>query len=380
MGTINNMKRIFNRFGLCVITILLIFFIFACGSSNDLAISVIEENPDSYKDSIILTQEDSEVYEDNDFLAQEDLAIVENDNFSLPDFLDITIAYDEHDFSDNRFADFDGLDESNPNKLMAHNIYSDPLLPSYAKGYNGFIIDFKADDVAEGTYWALCNWSMDTSCLNEKYNNVKGGGAYCGLQARGDGKKAIMSFWEIECDDEIITPTLVYPVKEGNTYFSNEGSGANYITDYDWKDGKWYRLFIECYEDPETNHTFVDMWVLELETNKYTRICCYNTKLTNSYFVGAMSQFMENYDYNTATKVRSFQYANIRVRDADNNAWINIDKSKLSIDTWWGNKKGDYEFGSTKTNLWGITCGYGEDVAPINSDISSLESIQTIEN
>lgn len=217
---------------------------------------------------------------------------------------------------------------------------------------------------------------MDTSCLEEKYDNIKAGGAYCGLQNRQDGTKAIMSFWNIECDHEVITPTLVYPVKDGNTLFSNEGSGANYITDYDWKEGMWYRLFIECYDDPESNHTFVDMWVLEIASGKYTKICSYDTKLTNSYFVGGMSQFMENYDYNTASKVRSFQYANLQVRDINHNEWTKITESKLSIDTWWGNKKGDYEFGSTSTNLWGITCGYGEDVAPLNSDISSVESIE----
>lgn len=381
------------KISLAMATLIASVFASGCGLNGDWVAAVNEETEfyessmDSLKEELNEVKseakseaiaEDKNSEKNNNDLNSNSEVSEENevdDDSSIPDFMRGAIAYDEHDFSNHRFLAFDGKEESNPDRLMAHNIYSDPQLPANSRGFNGFIIDFKADNAAEGTYWALCNWAMDTTCLNGKYNNINNGGAYCGLQSRRDGKKAIMSFWNIECDNDVITPTLVYPVRDGNTYFSNEGSGANFITDFEWKEGKWYRMFIECYDDPESNHTFVDMWVLEIETGIYTRICCYDTKLEHSYFTGGMSQFMENYDYNSATKVRSFQYANLQVRDVDSNEWTTITDSRLRIDTWWGNKKGDFEFGSTSTNLWGITCGYGDDVAPLNSDFSSIEKI-----
>lgn len=280
--------------------------------------------------------------------------------------------YDDVDFNDVFDIKNVETNEENPKQLMAHNIYSDPDLSEMSGKYSEFQIDFKADYAPEGTYWALCNWNMDLSSYSNAYDT---GGAYCGLQQTSTGPKAIMSFWNMEIDGEIVTPTLVYPINNGNGYFDNEGSGANYIVDYDWQAGKWYTLNIRSYKDKTTGNIFVEMKVKAVNDSEWDLICIYDTKLTNSYFTGDMSQFMENYDYKYASKLRSFQYANLYIKELDSEEFKPITRSKLSIDTWWENKKGTYEFGSTSTNLWGITFGFGEDSAPLNSDISSYEIV-----
>ena len=56
--------------------------------------------------------------------------------------------------------------EANPENRMAHNIYSDPDLSGTSGRFSAFSIDFEAEDTAEGTYWALCNWIFPVSKRN----------------------------------------------------------------------------------------------------------------------------------------------------------------------------------------------------------------------
>ncbi|MBR5642408.1 MAG: DUF3472 domain-containing protein [Firmicutes bacterium] len=272
--------------------------------------------------------------------------------------------------------------ESNPNGLMAHNIYSDPVLSNQSGRYTGFLIDFKADQAPKGTYWALCNWTMDTSSLAANGTITDGGGAYAGLQQNPSGPQSIMSFWEITYKDSAgtshkVNAKRVYPATDHTNTFTGEGEGTNYIADYHWEPGKWYRMYLTCYNDAASGHTFVEQWFQDLSDNRWTKACTFDTGLENSCFIGAMSQFMENYDYETANMVRTFEYRNIYVRNAKTGTWESVTKSKLSIDTWWGNKKGTYAFGANSTSLYGITCGYGKDTAALNADISGTYTIQT---
>ena len=84
---------------------------------------------------------------------------------------------------------------------MAHNIYADPILSRTSHQFSGFLIDFRAEEAGLATYWALCNWSMNTDCLSPG-QVTDNGGAYAGLQMRPDGTKSIMSFWDIYWTDE----------------------------------------------------------------------------------------------------------------------------------------------------------------------------------
>lgn len=255
--------------------------------------------------------------------------------------------------------------EENPQNRMAHNIYSDPDLSETSGKFSAFSIDFLAEDSEKGSYWALCNWAMDLTSLREKYEVTNGGGAYAGLQNTIDGQRAIMSFWEIHYNDEngndtILNAHRVYPNAKDN-YFGGEGEGTNYIGPYDWVVGKWYRMLLRCVTGDNGN-TFVEQWVMDIEKEKWTKISSFDTGLTDSCFIGGMSQFLENYDPSTSTAFRSFRIKNIYVKQKDAQEWTQILKSRLSTDIWWDNKKGNFAYGSDGNVFWGITCGYGTDV------------------
>ena len=267
---------------------------------------------------------------------------------------------------------------SNPSGKMAHNIYVDPDLSGTGGRFNGFLIDFRADDAGMGTYWALCNWEMDLSCLSGR--SASGGGAYAGLQMRDDGSKSILSFWDIEWTDsngrrQTTSAERVYPGSQGTNRFGGEGEGANYIADYPWQSGAWYRMYLNCYEDAATGHTFVEQWLRALPNGQWERISCFDTRLSGSCFTGSMSQFMENYDENRAEELRSFEYRNIYVRSVGSSQWTSVTSARVSVDTWYNNKKGTFAFGADGTGFWGITRGYGADTAKPNADISKSYSV-----
>ena len=256
--------------------------------------------------------------------------------------------------------------EANPEQRMAHNIYADPDLSTTSRAFDGFMIDFKADKAGTATYWALCNWQMNKADLISKYNVIDAyAGAYAGLQMRPDGPKAIMSFWEIKYIDEWgmekkVEAERIYPSGGDTNKFGGEGEGSNYICDYDWEEGKWYRMYLNCYRD-EDGRTFVEQWVADLSTEEWTLISRFDTGLYHSYFEGGMSQFMENYDGDYANETRTFEYRNICVREYGQEDWTYIFTADLSVDTWWDNKKGNAFFGATKDRFYGIANGYGPD-------------------
>ena len=254
--------------------------------------------------------------------------------------------------------------ESNPEDRMAHNIYSDPILSSTSGHYSAFSIDFLAEDTATATYWALCNWTMDTSTLGAQYKITDEGGAYSGLQITEDGPMAILSFWDIHYQkngkDILLQAKRLYPSGD-ESYFGGEGEGTHYIGSYPWKKNHWYRMQVRC-SDAENGNTLVEQWLQDLGTGTWTLMSRFDTGLKHSCLTGAMSQFMENYSGDYSNEFRSFRYRNIQVKEKGTQVWKPITQVKLSVDTWWDNKKGYYAFGSDNQSVWGITCGYGEDV------------------
>lgn len=262
---------------------------------------------------------------------------------------------------------------------MAHNIYVDPDLSATSGQFSGFLIDFRAEEAGTGSYWALCNWSMNTDCLAPG-RVTDNGGAYAGLQMRPDGPKSILSFWEIRWTDEdgserVTTAQRIFPAGFGTNRFGGEGEGTNYIAAYPWQPGKWYRMYLGCYEDEASGHTFVDQWLRALPDGEWEQISCFDTGLSGSCFEGSMSQFMENYWADGAAERRSFEYCNLYVREAASGAWAPITSARLSVDTWWDNKKGTFAFGAEEHTLWGVTQGYGPDAARLNEDISAWYAI-----
>ncbi|MBE5804121.1 MAG: DUF3472 domain-containing protein [Clostridiales bacterium] len=275
--------------------------------------------------------------------------------------------------------------EANPEQRMAYNIYSDPDLSATSGKFDGFLIDFKADKTGTATYWALCNWQMNLDDLMSKYDVTDASaGAYAGLQMRPDGPKAIMSFWEINYRDaagneQKIEAERVYPSGENTNRFGGEGEGTNYICDYSWKAGQWYRMYLNCYQT-ENGRTFAEQWVADLSTGEWTLISRFDTGLYHSCFEGGMSQFMENYDHEYANETRTFEYRNIHVREYGQTDWTPIGTSWLSVDTYWDNKKGNAVFGATADRFYGIANGYGPGAYELNTVVGDTYTVQTAED
>ena len=55
--------------------------------------------------------------------------------------------------------------------------------------------------------------------------------------------------------------------------------------------------------------------------------------------------------------------------------WTSVTSARVSVDTWYNNKKGTFAFGADGTGFWGITRGYGADTAKPNADISKSYSV-----
>lgn len=271
-------------------------------------------------------------------------------------------------------------EEENPENRMAHNIYVDPDLSATTGQFSGFLIDFKADKAGCSTYWALCNWEMNKDDLKSKYHVIDtNAGAYAGLQLRLDGPKAIMSFWEIKYIDAAgnekkIEAKRVYPADGHTNLFSGEGEGTNYICDYPWEAEKWYRMYLNCYQNDE-GKTFVEQWVADLSTENWTLISRFDTGLYHSFFEGGMSQFMENYDGQFANETRTFEYRNIRVREYGESDWKALLTATLSVDTVWDNKKGNAAFGTTDDRFYGIANGYGPDAFEMHANVSGTYTV-----
>lgn len=307
-------------------------------------------------------EEGEEVQENVAVTSEEDMSIVSGE-----------VLDDTEDFNSVAWDDIlnvptaEAKSEANPENRMAHNVYTNPDLSTTLGKFDGFMIDFKADKAGTATYWALCNWEMNKDDLVSKYQVIDiDAGAYAGVQMREDGTKAIMSFWEIKYIDasgneKKIEAKRVYPTEGDTDRFGGEGEGMNYIGNYKWKEGVWYRMYLNCYQN-EVGKTFVEQWLADLSTGEWTLISCFDTGLENSYFEGSMSQFMENYDSYYANETRTFEYRNICVREYGQKDWTTICTADLSVDTCWDNKKGKAFYGATKDRFYGIANGYGSDI------------------
>ena len=263
--------------------------------------------------------------------------------------------------------EFSGLtgSEANPEERMAHNIYANPNLAGTTQKFCIFSIDFMTENAPTDTYWALCNWEMDVTSFANVFNVTDPGMCYAGLQMTDDGPKAIIAFWEIHYEDEsgndaILNAKLVYPEEDAGR-FDGEGEGTHYLAPYDWQANHWYRMLIMSY-DGQNGNTWVDQWLLDMESGVWTLFCTYDTCLQNSYFKGEMSQFMENFWSDSCNEFRSCRFTNYWVMEEDTREWKPLTGITMSTDTWWDNKKGYYAFGSDGTSVWGVTCGYGPDV------------------
>jgi hypothetical protein len=269
--------------------------------------------------------------------------------------------------------------------FMAYNIYSDPDLSKTSNTFTTFSIDFRGVQTPKLTYWALCNFGLYFSDeVKAEYPNIRGGGAYAGLQDVDDGdqgRKAIMAFWEMFYKPKGATEEInlraqrMYPQGAQNN-FGGEGEGTNWITHYLWEDNVWYRMVLHSWEDKETGRTFIGQWFQNRETGEWTLISYFNTQLTNSCLRGNLSLFQENFVGGVNQYVeREFNVKNIYALDHKYNEWKSLDTTLLSYGNGGAaNKEGGHSFGATDEYFWGIGGGEIGDMTQEEYENSSTKS------
>ncbi len=237
----------------------------------------------------------------------------------------------------------------------------------YGTRYREYMIDFKADHLLQGTYCSLGNWCMDLSSLQKKYQKVemKGIYAYAGFQDAGkDGKKAIMSVWDIYCTDHsgrksVIRAKIDYPKKpEIGQSFDNEYEGMQCINTFEWESNHWYRMHLRCY-DSSKGTTLVEMWAADLEKGSYTLICRYDTCVPDSAMMGPMGIFLEDFDESTAGHVRSLEVCNAKYLDEKSGKWCEIHSGTFYVNgsEFTTDYAGSYDYGAKDGHLWMMTTG-----------------------
>lgn len=201
--------------------------------------------------------------------------------------------------------------------------------------------------------------------VRTEYPNVHG---YAGLQRLADGSTAaIMSFWDMFCDDgsgkeRLLRPRILWPRDpiHGDS-FSGEGTGARCLTGFSWEAGRWYRMRLRSRVSPETGTTLVEQWIQNLETGKEQIISCYDTGIPNSAFVGNVAVFLENFLPETAGSVRSMELCGAMYRREDTGRWQPITQVYASSEGGLPHYEGSYDFGVKEHRLFMITSGVGGD-------------------
>lgn len=232
-----------------------------------------------------------------------------------------------------------------------------------ATKYVGYSIDFKADYLPYGTYFCCANMWMDLTSLKQEYEEVSLGSVpsfYAGLQMwdQGKGSGSIMSFWDIDCKDSwgkqtTIHAKLVYPEDKKENIFTHEGNGVNYLGEYTWEPGCWYRMLLQCVRSEQDNHTLVEQWICNLETGEWTKLCCYDTGIPGSCFVGNAAVFLENYLVRYAGDIRTVEYKNIRIHPVDSEAWVPI----RQVSMLHSSHSGSFCYGADNEQFWMISTG-----------------------
>ena len=240
---------------------------------------------------------------------------------------------------------------------MAKTIYSNPDLSKTSNQFEGFSIDFKGINTPNSTYWSLCNWRMDLTEFKKTHPDAKGGEAYGGLQTLINSKTAILSFWEVLYTENGETKShrasREYP--QGPEYsFTGEGEGTNYVHEFNWPTNVWIRFFVRSWVD-KIGDTHVGEWIQNLSTNEWTLFAYFNTNLKNSYIVGRLFQFQENFNVKYFGYERSFQIKNMYALDKNYKKWISLNNSTLYYDPeFYGyNTAGTHEFGYTSSYFYG---------------------------
>lgn len=245
--------------------------------------------------------------------------------------------------------------------------------------FTQFAIDFKADFLPEYTYCSLCNFYLDYSSLSNTYSKIYsqvGLSGYAGFQ-RGDSvesKVGILSFWNTYCEDENgnkikIKPIRVYPENDDNNEFSGEGEGVHCLAKYEWEQGKWYRMLLQCGISETTSNTTVEQWVQNLETKNWVLLSKYDIGIKNVAFINDSAVFLENFNSKTSGEIRTMEVKNIRICLEGSEKWTSIRSANFCENY---DYPGSYKYGTDTESFWIITTGISNK-AGMNNDLIELK-------
>ena len=201
--------------------------------------------------------------------------------------------------------------------------------------YDAISIEIRADHLPRATYCSAANFFLDYGALEKRYKRVytEAIGGYCGLQHNLEegSYNAILSFWDVFCEDEKgnvtkIRARQIYPEKTpGKGSFSGEGTGANAIVPYLWRAGQWYTVTLFISRLP-SGSSAVELRIRDGDTNEETLISKFDLGIPDVTFKGNFAFFLENFDPSCAGEVRTMAVRNAFVRDPDG-AWRSAARS-----------------------------------------------------
>lgn len=194
--------------------------------------------------------------------------------------------------------------------------------------FDAYCVDFKSDHIPNGCYNAVFNGYMEFSSAENQNVSAPNNNTislYGGLQKGDEGRESnfILSFWDIHCTgkdgkETVIRPKRTFPAEAtDNDSFTGEGEGAHTQLPYEWKEGRWYRMLLQCGVSKTTGNTTVEQWFQDLTTGQWTHACTYDLGLKNCRFRGSVALFSENFLPKYAGEVRSLEFTNVRIQTSE---------------------------------------------------------------
>lgn len=192
--------------------------------------------------------------------------------------------------------------EVSPVARMAPNMYIDCMGDGE---YDVISIDWYCEEDAPETYWAVHNWET----------------GYAGFQCVDGRHVLLMSLWDL--DDG--TEPIIEWVKDGHSgRFGGEGTGAQLLTEYPWKEKTWYTMRIQTWAADEK--TYYEQWIRE-EEGEWIRTGLLSYPSIGPRFSGT-SMFQEDFTYNNAS--RSCRIRNAYGRYYGTTSWDSWDRYLVS--------------------------------------------------
>lgn len=169
---------------------------------------------------------------------------------------------------------------------------------------------------------------------------------YFGIQELADGKKvAIFSVWDSEDKQAEASKTKTQAVvlqRDPDVRirrFSGEGTGAQCMMDFDWKNGQTCRFAVAASRSGET--TAYTAWLYVDSTTRWKRLATLATFTADDANLGGYYSFIEDFrrDRKSALEIRRARFGNGWIRSLDG-AWSVLGKARFTAsDSQWEAKE-----------------------------------------